>query len=81
MIQESTLRKIAETNPTTQKHPKRKRAANVSIGPNLENRWTYEIGCLKREIEEQKALIKNLKEEAKKESPNPYGISRRYSKQ
>lgn len=35
------------------------------------NSLTYEIKYLKREIEGQKALIKNLKDEAKKEISDP----------
>lgn len=49
-----------------QKQLKKRSAYDRPIFPNLENKWIHEIDCSKRENEEKKALIENLKEETEK---------------
>lgn len=52
----------------TQERLKEKQVTNGPINPNVENSFTHEVACLRREIAEQKALIEKLKEEPKGKS-------------
>lgn len=50
--QELIVHKIIENNPITQERLKKRSGSDRPICPNPKNKWTHEMDCLEREVEE-----------------------------
>lgn len=63
-VRESALHELVKVLYPTHHSLKKKRVSEESIHLILEDYLTHQMECLKREVEEQRALIENMKEEA-----------------